>query len=61
VKKYRTIFENVRDVFYKIDMQGIIHEISPSVKHFSGFNREALIGQSVYTIYEHPETREKCF
>lgn len=57
-EKYRTIFENVRDVFYKIDLQGIIHEISPSVKYFSGFTREALIGQSVYTIYDHPEDRE---
>ena len=57
-EKYRTIFENVRDVFYKIDLQGIIHEISPSVKYFSGFNRESLIGQSVYTIYDHPEDRE---
>ena len=57
-EKYRTIFENVQDVFYKIDLEGTIQEISPSVKYFSGFNREALIGESVYKIYNHPDERE---
>jgi len=57
-EKYRTIFENVQDVFYKIDVEGIIEEISPSIKYFSGFNRENLIGHSVYNIYNNPDDRE---
>ncbi len=57
-EKYRTIFENVQDVFYKIDIEGIIEEISPSIKYFSGFNRENLIGHSVYRIYNNPDDRE---
>jgi PAS domain S-box-containing protein len=50
-EKYRAIFENVQDVFYQTDFAGIIREISPSIKHFSEFNREELIGSSVYDLY----------
>ena len=57
-EKYRTIFENVQDVFYRIDLQGTIQEISPSIRYFTGFNRENLIGQSVYNIYDKPADRE---
>ncbi len=49
--KYRNIFENVQDVFYQIDLAGIILEISPSVKHFSEFNRDELIGTQVSDMY----------
>ena len=55
--KYRTIFENVQDVFYQTDLNGIIHEISPSVKYFSEFIAEELIGKPVFEIYADPEER----
>ena len=29
--KYRTIFENIQDVFYQVDVEGVINEISPSI------------------------------
>ena len=38
-EKYRTIFENVHDVFFQIDFNGIVQEISPSIKYFSEFER----------------------
>lgn len=50
-EKYRTIFENVQDVFYQTDLQGIIREVSPSIKYFSDFYSDELIGKSVYEIY----------
>ena len=43
-EKYRTIFENVQDVFYQTDLNGIIKVISPSIKHFSDFNVPDLSG-----------------
>lgn len=55
--KYRTIFENVQDVFYQIDLVGIIKEVSPSCHFFSGFTRDELIGTSVYDKYYDPEDR----
>ncbi|MEI8203226.1 MAG: PAS domain S-box protein [Bacteroidota bacterium] len=50
-EKYRTIFENVQDVFYKIDLNGIIIDISPSVNYFSEFNRLELLNSSVFNLY----------
>jgi len=43
-ERYCTLFENVQDVFYRCNLAGIIHDISPSIKHFSDFDRNELIG-----------------
>jgi len=58
-EKYRNIFETVQDVFYQIGFDGIITEISPSIKYYSGFDREMLIGKSVYEFYLNVADREK--
>jgi diguanylate cyclase (GGDEF)-like protein/PAS domain S-box-containing protein len=54
--KYRQIFENVQDIFYRTNIQGTIVEISPSVERY-GYSREGLVGTSVLEIYERPEER----
>ena len=36
-KKYRQIIGNIRDVFYKVDRDGIISEISPSVNNYGHY------------------------
>jgi len=44
-RKYRNIFESIRDVYAEIEQpSGIIREISPSIEEFSGYSREELIG-----------------
>ena len=50
-RKYRTIFKNVQDVFFQIDLDGVILEISPSISRFSDSNREKLINRNISTIY----------
>jgi PAS domain S-box-containing protein len=57
-EKYRTIFENVQDVFFQTDLNGIVLEISPSIKYFSEFNREEIIGFPVANLYYNPDDRE---
>ena len=57
-EKYRAIFENVQDVFYQIDLSGIVKDISPSIKHFSQFTREEIIGHPVQNIYYDYEDRD---
>lgn len=52
--KYRSIFENIQDVFYQTDGQGIITEISPSVKEYIGLPRIELIGRNVGEFYSDP-------
>jgi len=56
--KYHAIFENVQDVFYQTDLAGTVMEISPSIKHFSEFNRAEIIGTPVFNLYNNPGDRD---
>ncbi len=57
-EKYRTIFENVQDVFFQTDITGKIIEISPSIeKHFKISPKE-LVGNHVDMLYSNPEDRK---
>lgn len=58
-EKYRTIFDNVQDVFYQTDLDGIIREISPSIKYSTDFEREDLIAHSVVELYSDYADRQK--
>ena len=57
-KKYRSIFENVQDVFFQVDMDGIITEISPSINFYHGFKRANIIGKSIFNFYVSLSDRE---
>jgi PAS domain S-box-containing protein len=57
-EKYRRIYENIQDVYYEVDLDGIIQELSPSIERISKYARDELIGSSVYNIYANPEDRE---
>lgn len=58
-KKYRKIFENIQDVYYQTDNDGMILEISPSIERYTGFKREDLIGEPITMIYYNPDDRKK--
>jgi len=58
-EKYRTIFENIQDVFYRTDMEGNIIEISPSIENYSGYSRKELIGRKADLFYTSSEDRTK--
>ncbi|MBU2518384.1 MAG: PAS domain S-box protein [Proteobacteria bacterium] len=55
--KYRSIFQNVQDIYYEASLDGKIMEISPSVSSFSQYSREDLLGKSLEDIYEDPNDR----
>ncbi|MEI6851287.1 MAG: PAS domain S-box protein [Bacteroidota bacterium] len=57
-EKYRNIFENVQDVFYQIDLQGKILDVSPSIKAFSDYDRDEVIGHSASDAYHNASDRE---
>lgn len=57
-KKYRDIFENIQDVIYRTDKNGIVTEISPSIEKYSGYKREYIIGSDALDFYYHAEDRE---
>ncbi len=58
-RRYRTIFENIQDVYYETLLDGTIIEVSPSIEMLSVYKREELIGKSVYDIYVNPADRKK--
>ncbi|HEX7584813.1 MAG TPA: PAS domain-containing protein, partial [Prolixibacteraceae bacterium] len=55
--KYKKFFENVQDIFYQIDLNGIITDISPSVSKYSDYTRKEIIGQPIDLFYANPEDR----
>jgi len=58
-EKYRTIFENVQDVFFQTDIKGKIIEVSPSVKKHFGISPKELVGNHVDMLYFNIEDRKK--
>lgn len=58
--KYRTIFENVQDVFYEVNLDGIVMELSPSIESLSKgqYCREDLIGMHLSDFYANYDERE---
>jgi PAS domain S-box-containing protein len=58
-EKYRSIYDNIQDIYYESDLAGTILEISPSVAKQTHYTREELVGESVYRLYSDPSEREK--
>ncbi len=45
-EKYRTLVEQVNDVIYAIDSQGIITYVSPAIESFIGYSPSEVLGRS---------------
>ncbi len=58
-EKYKKMFENVQDVFYRTDLNGIITEISPSIERYSNYVNKDIIGQPIENFYTISEDRKK--
>ena len=58
-QRYLNIFDNIQEVYYEITLDGIILEISPSIKEISKYKREELIGKSYRDFYADPQERKK--
>jgi PAS domain S-box-containing protein len=57
--KYRKIFENTQDIYYRTDQNGILTEISPSIEKYDGFKRQNVIGNPVVDFYYYKDDRDK--
>ncbi len=54
-KKFRTIFENLQDVYFEADLSGAIHTLTPSVEKTLGFQAGELNGLPIKNIFEQTE------
>ncbi len=58
-EEYRYLFENLQDIFYRVDNNENILMFSPSVERITGYKPEELIGHSLHTfVYNIPGNRE---
>lgn len=54
-----SIFENLVDIFYRTDANGIITRVSPSVKQILGYEPSELLGSSISSMYVELDGRNK--
>lgn len=51
-QKYRRIFEHIQDVYFELDLEGTLTEISPSIEEHSSFTRSELLGTKPELFYQ---------
>ncbi|SHF92442.1 PAS domain S-box-containing protein [Flavobacterium fluvii] len=56
--KFRSIYENFEDVYYKTELDGIVIDLSPSFERNFNMKRSDVIGNSTSLLYYNPEDRE---
>jgi len=57
--RYRSIYENLQDVYFEILPEGKIRELSPSIEQISSYTSKELIGKSVWQFYPINADRQK--
>lgn len=55
---FRRLFDNMQDVYYRTDAQGIIQKVSPAVRKVLGYEPEEMEGQPVEIFYPSVSDRE---
>jgi len=58
-EKYRNLFENLYDVYYRTDPTGLISIASPSVERLLGYKSDEIIGLDLKSLYVNPQEREE--
>jgi PAS domain S-box-containing protein len=57
-KKYRNIFDNIQDVVFQTDPNGIFWDLSPSVKEITDYTPEELIGKPTTILQTDEEEKD---
>lgn len=47
-EKYRSIFENIQDVYFELTLNGDVIELSPSIEHIFHYRKEDLLGKPLF-------------
>ncbi len=55
---FRSIIENLQDVYYRADASGVLLEVSPSVESIFGYTPAQIIGTQMADYYAPPFSRE---
>jgi diguanylate cyclase (GGDEF)-like protein/PAS domain S-box-containing protein len=49
-EKYRSLVENIRDVIYELDSQGVVLYISPAIRDMLGYDSSEIVGKNFIEI-----------
>jgi len=55
--RYRSIVENMHDIFYRTDKDGIVTMVSPSALRILDMSPDKALGRHVVSFWMHPEER----
>ncbi len=56
-EKYRSLVENINEVIFTLDENGVVTYISPVIRSFSGYNPEDVLGKE-FISFIYPDDRE---
>ena len=57
--RYKSVFENISDVYYETTIDGVLLDISPSIEKISGYKRDELLGRPLLDFYTYHEERSE--
>ncbi|MBI3730826.1 MAG: diguanylate cyclase [Burkholderiales bacterium] len=55
---FRRLFENMQDVYYRTDVDGIVQKVSPAVSKILGYTPEEIEGKPAAALYPQMADRE---
>lgn len=58
---YKTLFENLQDLFYRIDMDGKINLISPSIEKILGYTQKDALILNIRNLFSDPSITQEFF
>jgi len=59
--EYRSLFENLQEVFYRTDSSGRVTIISPYIEKITGYTPDEFIGKRIGDFYVTPQERDKLW
>jgi PAS domain S-box-containing protein len=57
--KYRSIFENIQDVYFEVSLNDVLLEASPSIEAIFGYKRHELLGRRITGYYARALDRKR--
>jgi len=55
---FRRLFENMQDVYYRTDANGVVQMVGPAVRQVLGYEPEEIIGKTAEAFYPDPADRD---
>ncbi len=58
-RRYRSLFENLMDIYFQIDPDGVLINISPSAEIITGYPTSEMVGHNLLDFIADPQSRDE--